>query len=225
MTAIDLVPSRENIVWEWTIRISAALWYLFICATIVRGVISDFVTLEPLQIAQLLSKMCILAFTGQAAWLTIIRAQPIVRARGVQPRVSAFLGTNLVFFGILFLEPTPNLDIGFYVLSAIWLMAGNAFCAFTINHLGRSFSIMAEARKVVSTGPYAFVRHPLYLAELIAYIGILIQYWSISALILVIIQFGFQIKRMRNEEMLLCKTFDDYRYYMTRTARLIPGIW
>jgi protein-S-isoprenylcysteine O-methyltransferase Ste14 len=227
MTTIDLetAATRERAIWDWTVRISVTLWYLLICMTVVRQIVTYTGSFGPLEIARLLSKLCLLSFIGMAAWLTIVRAQPIARARGIQPRVSALLGTNLVFFGILFLNPVGDLGIGLYSLSAILIVIGNGFCAFAITHLGRSFSVMAEARKVVSSGPYAIVRHPLYLAEIIAYVGVLIQYWSIAALLLVIVQFGFQIKRMLNEEVLLRETFADYGQYMMRTARLIPGVW
>jgi protein-S-isoprenylcysteine O-methyltransferase Ste14 len=91
--------------------------------------------------------------------------------------------------------------------------------------LGRSFSIMAEARRLVTDGPYAIVRHPLYLAEQIAILGAFIQFASPWAVVIVVVQFGCQVQRMRNEESVLLLSFPDYAAYKERTARLIPGLW
>jgi protein-S-isoprenylcysteine O-methyltransferase Ste14 len=93
-------------------------------------------------------------------------------------------------------------------------------------HLGKSFSIMAEARTLVTGGPYAIVRHPLYVAEAIATVGVLVGFFSWAAVAIVIVQFACQIQRMRNEEAVLLGTFPvDYARYMARTKRLIPGVW
>jgi len=46
---------------------------------------------------------------------------------------------------------------------------------YAVLHLGKSFSIMPQARRLVIGGPYRFVRHPLYFAEELAVIGVLIQ--------------------------------------------------
>jgi protein-S-isoprenylcysteine O-methyltransferase Ste14 len=84
---------------------------------------------------------------------------------------------------------------------------------------------MAQARRLVTDGPYHFVRHPLYLAEFIGYLGAFIQYASWISAALLIAQCGFQIRRMLNEETLLQMTFPEYATYATFRARLIPGVW
>lgn len=111
------------------------------------------------------------------------------------------------------------------LLSAALILTGNALCIYVLSRLGRSFSIMAEARTLVSDGPYGIVRHPLYLAEQIPILGIFIQFASVPAAVLVALQFAFQLRRMFNEERLLRETFPEYAAYMTRTARLIPAVW
>jgi len=52
--------------------------------------------------------------------------------------------------------------------------------ALTLSFLGRSFSVMPEARRLVTTGPYSIVRHPLYLFELLGVVGILLQVRSLA---------------------------------------------
>ena len=210
------------------IRGAVALWFLMLASTVAYGIASTLVNDVPLtglDIARLTSKACLLSFLAMMGYLTIVRENPVTRAAGWQPRISAFVGTNLVFIGVLFLRQRDDLSISEHFISAGLILAGNGICIYVLSHLGTSFSLMAEARKLVTKGPYSIVRHPLYLAEQIAIIGIFIQFSSIAAVILVAVHFAFQLKRMLNEEILLRETFSDYAFYMTRTARLIPMIW
>jgi protein-S-isoprenylcysteine O-methyltransferase Ste14 len=59
-------------------------------------------------------------------------------------------------------------------ISTRLLLGGNALAVLVLVQLGRSFSIMAEARRLVTSGVYRWVRHPLYLAEELAVIGIVL---------------------------------------------------
>ena len=98
--------------------------------------------------------------------------------------------------------------------------------SFAVLHwLGRAFSIMPEARRLVTHGPYRLIRHPLYLCEEIAVIGIFIQVVSPLAAALLILHAGFQFQRMLNEEKVLSATFPDYEDYARQTPRLIPARW
>jgi protein-S-isoprenylcysteine O-methyltransferase Ste14 len=48
---------------------------------------------------------------------------------------------------------------------------------------------------------------------------------SWQAVLVLLVHFIFQIRRMLNEERVLSETFTEYRDYAARTARLIPGVW
>src|SRR5260221_7242496 len=211
------------------IRGSVALWFLLLGIIFVRdivGAVDDIRAsgLEVLGLAQLVSRVCLFAFFTLIAWLTLVRARPLAQAAGLQPRVSALLGCYLLC-AFAFLTPNPNIGAAFHIVSAVLLLIGNVLAVMILLRLGRSFSIMAEARRLVTDGPYAIVRHPLYLAELIATIGAFIQFASPPAALLVVAQLGFQVLRMRNEERVLLGSFPDYAAYKERTARLIPGLW
>ena len=47
-----------------------------------------------------------------------------------------------------------------------------------IAYLGKSFSIIPQARRLVREGPYSVVRHPLYLAEEVALLSCLLRFFS-----------------------------------------------
>jgi protein-S-isoprenylcysteine O-methyltransferase Ste14 len=69
------------------------------------------------------------------------------------------------------------------------------------------------------------VRHPLYLGEQLAVVGVVLQYLSVWALLIFALQVLCQIYRMSYEEQVLESQFPDYGAYKARTFRLVPGIY
>ena len=111
------------------------------------------------------------------------------------------------------------------MVSTLLILFGSAAAVIALLQLGRSFSLMAEARQLVTSGPYRLVRHPLYLAEELAIIGISMQFFSLSTAFFLAVQIAFQLRRMHNEEAVLSETFPEYAAYRDKTARLIPSIY
>jgi protein-S-isoprenylcysteine O-methyltransferase Ste14 len=213
--------------WDGLVRIVVAGWFFLLALALAYSLfaLTNFAALDGLALARLFSKSCVLSFVALIGWLTITRLQPTKRAEGWQPRISAVLGTNLIFIGIIFLTPRDDLPISVHLISALLILVGNVCAVYTVAHLGRSFSIMAEARRLVTNGPYRVIRHPLYLAEQLSVIGTSILYASPTMLALLLVQFGFQVRRMLNEEAVLAASFPEYAAYRQQTSRIIPGIW
>ncbi len=192
------------------------------------GLLGEFLLHHPAQLALhyltgLGARISLILFLLLLVVLHATRARPINKARGLQPKISALLGLTLGNLLLLIDRPEPAVWVD--LASASLLLAGNYFCIVTLMHLGRSISIMAEARRLVTSGPYSRIRHPLYLAEEIATLGIFLQFRSWEAAGILCLHLVFQIQRMRNEERVLLDTFPEYRPYMERTSRLLPGVW
>jgi protein-S-isoprenylcysteine O-methyltransferase Ste14 len=214
----DRIARILVVAWFLVLEAVLALHFVLMC----RATATD----TALGLTQLLANGCMLLFVAMMAWLTIIREQPRLQASGPRPRITALIGTNLILFGVLFLPARGPLSGAEAVASSVLILIGNFLSVVVIRRLGGSFSIMAEARTLVIDGPYARVRHPLYLVEEIAVAGVFIQFASWPAVVLFALHFAFQMQRMRNEEAVLMQAFPrDYRAYAARTARLIPGIW
>jgi protein-S-isoprenylcysteine O-methyltransferase Ste14 len=85
---------------------------------------------------------------------------------------------------------------------------------------------VAKGQQVISSGPYAVVRHPMYLGLLLLYVFsplALGSYWAVLPALLVI---PLLVARIRNEESVLERTLNGYAAYMQHTRfRLIPAIW
>ena len=208
-------------------RAAAVLWFgLLAWRSLLPRFFADWAAVsgsDLLSVLRLVNAVCLLGLYLLFIAMILLRARPIAKSPGFRPRLEAALGGFLVY--ALPLLPLSPLDIVGQAGSAVLMAGGAAFALFTLAWLGRSFSIMAEARGVVTSGPYAVVRHPLYLAEGIANFGACLQFAFLPALALFAVQSVFQVRRMLNEEAVLRQVFPDYGAYMQRTARLIPGIW
>lgn len=174
-------------------------------------------------VISLLSRAAVIVFIGLALVLLAVRRTPKAKAKGIVPRISAFAGTFLVL--VIVWLPQQPIGLALSLLSLVLILGGLCFSIFALVHLGRSFSLMPEARHLVTNGPYAFVRHPLYLGEAISAIGMTLQYLSPLAIFIIALQLGLQLQRMRNEEEVLGSLFPEYADYRLHTARLVPGIY
>lgn len=143
--------------------------------------------------------------------------------RGFYPRCAAVAGTFLSV-GMVLLPPR-ELSPALYLVSLLLIIGGTSLAVSAALVLGRSISILPEARRLVTWGPYALVRHPLYLGEIVALAGAALQYLSAWALLLWALVSAFQLQRMKYEERVLFQVFPKYGDYMARTARLMPGVY
>ena len=182
---------------------------------------------EALQAARDLLRIAVhvatMVFLALIAGFTLARRRPVRRPAGFWPRFAALAGLLLLYS--LMLLPRAPADARWDAPALGLLLFGQFFCVVALLQLGRSLSVMPEARRLVTHGLYARIRHPLYLAEAIATLGVVAQFRSPEALALVVVQFAIQIWRMREEEKVLEAAFPDYAAYRMRTARLIPGIY
>jgi protein-S-isoprenylcysteine O-methyltransferase Ste14 len=102
------------------------------------------------------------------------------------------------------------------------------FLIWVHRHLDRQWSIaleIQEEHKLITTGPYGYVRHPMYLGIFIYTMGLMM----ISLDVLVILLFAFSIwvnyRRIPREEQMLIQEFgDEYLEYMKRTGGLLPHL-
>ena len=173
--------------------------------------------------AYVISRASAICFLGLMSILFLVRLEPIDKAKGITPRVIAIAGTFFVALVVFF--PRANLTATETVIAGLLSLVGTGASVIALAHLGRSFSIMAEARKLVTSGPYRIVRHPLYIFEGVASLGVLLQFLNLYTLAIFLGYGLLQFQRMRNEEAILEKAFPEYQAYRLKTARLIPGLY
>jgi protein-S-isoprenylcysteine O-methyltransferase Ste14 len=164
-----------------------------------------------------------LVFAIQQAWVGVvflIRRDPRTVSRRPRDWLVAYTAWFISFLvrpGI----PQPALIAAFGL--AVQL-AGLGLWVWTFATLSRSYGIVAANRGLVTKGPYALVRHPLYAAYMVGGTGYLIQSPSIRNLLVDCSAIALQIIRITIEEQHLANP--EYTRYRDRVRwRLIPRIW
>jgi protein-S-isoprenylcysteine O-methyltransferase Ste14 len=106
--------------------------------------------------------------------------------------------------------------IGFYFIFLVY--RENTFTSATIE--------LAHDQKVIATGPYAIVRHPMYASASLYIIGTPLALGSLWGLVPVVVMVPFLIWRMFDEERFLAQNLPGYVDYQKRVShRLIPFVW
>lgn len=91
--------------------------------------------------------------------------------------------------------------------------------------LGRRFGVYPALRGLVTRGPYRLVRHPMYLAYVIADIGYNLQEWNFGTALLVMAGWASLIYRIQAEERIISQNAGWSTYAAAVRYRLLPGIW
>ena len=91
--------------------------------------------------------------------------------------------------------------------------------------LSRSIEVM-EGQKVVSTGLYGIVRHPMYTATILMFLAmplVMGSWWAFLVMVPYVIAI---VTRIKDEEILLTKELEGYQEYKEKVRwKLIPYIW
>jgi protein-S-isoprenylcysteine O-methyltransferase Ste14 len=110
------------------------------------------------------------------------------------------------------------------------VVVGGALRAWAIASLGRFFTsqvTIQAGHRVITSGPYRYLRHPSYTAMLVALLGlgIALDTWP-SILAIVLLPLTGLLVRIHVEEHALENALgEEYRRYAAETRRLVPGVW
>ncbi|MFA6907363.1 MAG: isoprenylcysteine carboxylmethyltransferase family protein [Candidatus Micrarchaeia archaeon] len=117
---------------------------------------------------------------------------------------------------------------GMAIAAEAAVLAGYAlvFLVFKENSFAGRTIMVEKGQKVISTGPYALVRHPMYAGVLLMYIATPIALGSYLALIPFLFIIPLLACRIKNEEEVLARGLKGYREYCAKVKwRMVPGVW
>ena len=106
--------------------------------------------------------------------------------------------------------------VGFYLI----------FCVYRENTFTSATIEIAPDQKVISTGPYATVRHPMYAGGLLMFLGMPLGLGSYWGLLVLVALTPFLLLRLFDEERFLCRNLPGYSEYKRKvSSRLIPKVF
>jgi protein-S-isoprenylcysteine O-methyltransferase Ste14 len=106
--------------------------------------------------------------------------------------------------------------LGFYLVFLVF--KENTFASGTIE--------VGAEQKVIATGPYALVRHPMYIGALVMLVGVPLALGSLWGLIAIVPMVAVLVARLLDEEKFLAKNLAGYEEYQDKVRhRLLPLIW
>ena len=182
-------------------------------------------------------------FASIAISLYLITSDPALLARRMsggpfaekEPAQRVIMSiTSLAFVGLLVLpaidhrlrwsELSPGAALAGDVLVLLgWL---GIFFVFRENSFSSATIELASDQRVISTGPYAWMRHPMYAAALVMLLGIPIALGSSWGVLIVVAMLPVLIWRLLDEERFLVRNLPGYAEYQRRVRyRLLPLIW
>lgn len=152
-----------------------------------------------------------------------IRIDPIERSRGVKEIIIPLIGGVLPF--VLLLSP-PNFIVArngliIYVIF-YWMTAATALTIWGLWTLRGSFSITVEARALITGGPYRWIRHPVYLGEILTALAVSIWRFSILNMCIFLLFVIIQLFRAKWEEAKLSRVLPGYSAYAVQVIWIWP---
>jgi len=161
-----------------------------------------------------------------------MRGGPTAENRPTQKVIMVF--TSLAFLGLI-VVPALNHRFGrpevplYVVITGDFLVAIGFYFIFYVyrenTYTSATVQVVANQR-VIDTGPYALVRHPMYASALLYLLGTplaLGSYWGLLPFFFVI---PFLVWRLFDEEKMLTRELEGYSEYQQRVRyRLVPGVW
>jgi len=158
-----------------------------------------------------------------------------MRMREKEAEQKLIIKLSYLYFLLTFLLPGfdkrmgwSNVPAGVVIAADILVLTGYGIFLLVLreNRYASRIIEVEQEQKVISGGPYAIVRHPMYLGVSLMYILTplaLGSYWAMIPSILII---PILVLRIKNEESVLLRELKGYPEYMQKTKyRLLPGIW
>ena len=152
--------------------------------------------------------------------------------RSVQSKVVAFSGIafllSFIMAGIDFRFGFTSVPKAVVFAASVMLLVSYGLYAEVMReniYLSRTIEVQ-ENQKVIDTGLYAVVRHPMYMATILLFLSIPVVLGSWISFVIMLVYPSFIITRIKDEEQLLEKELEGYAEYKKKVKyRLIPFVW
>jgi len=156
--------------------------------------------------------------------IALARRPPEVQDHSLPTSAAVVLAYAYPYAQVAYLHWVPG--------EPVWLAGGLVLVALaaclslaSLLTLARWFGVRPALRGLATRGPYRLVRHPMYLAYVIADIGYNLQEWNFGTALLVMAGWASLLYRIRAEERVLSQHSGWPAYVASVRYRLLPGLW
>ena len=130
--------------------------------------------LDRSQSMYLINRVLTIGFFASLLAIYAVRSKAIARDHNPLAVLAAMVG-SFVLYGLFLVPGQPrSSDVRVLALGDICLGCGMFWALYSLSYLRDRFSIVPEARGLVTSGPYEVVRHPIYLGEITAGVGLVL---------------------------------------------------
>ena len=156
--------------------------------------------------------------------IALTRPRPKVRDYSIASSVAVGVAYLYPYAQVIYLRWSPGYVASPAVgLALVMLAAGLSLVSLLF--IGRFFGVRPALRGLVTSGPYRFVRHPIYLSYVLADVGYNLQEWNFVTVFLVLIGWASLVYRIHAEELVLSEHTEWPAYVAIVRYRLIPCLW
>ena len=156
--------------------------------------------------------------------IALTRRPPEVQDHSLRSSAAVVIAYAYPYAQVVYLRWVPGEPA--WPLCGLVLVTLGAFLSIaSLLSLGRRFGVFPALRGLITKGPYRLVRHPMYLAYVIADIGYNVQEWNVGTALLVMAGWIALVYRIHAEERVLSQDAGWSNYVASVRHRLIPGLW
>jgi protein-S-isoprenylcysteine O-methyltransferase Ste14 len=156
--------------------------------------------------------------------IALTRPQPKVRDYSIASSMAVGAAYTYPYAQVIYLRWSPG-HVASPAAGLVLVALAAGFSLVSLLAMGRLFGVRPALRGLVRSGPYRFVRHPMYLSYILADIGYNLQEWNFVTLLLVLVGWMSLVYRIHAEERVISQHAEWPAYVVSVRYRLFPGIW
>jgi protein-S-isoprenylcysteine O-methyltransferase Ste14 len=156
--------------------------------------------------------------------IALTRPQPKLRDYSIASSMAVVVAYAYPYAQVIYLRWSPG-HAASPAAGLVLVTLAAALSLVSLLTIGRLFGVRPALRGLVTSGPYRFVRHPMYLSYILADIGYNLQEWNFVTLLLVLVGWMSLLYRIHAEERVLSQHAEWPAYMILVRYRLFPGIW
>jgi protein-S-isoprenylcysteine O-methyltransferase Ste14 len=156
--------------------------------------------------------------------IALTRRPPQVHDHSLPSSAAVIVAYAYPYAQVLYLRWVPG-ESGWPAAGLVLVILAACLSLASLLSLGKLFGVFPALRGIATRGPYRLVRHPMYLAYMIADIGYNLQEWNAGTALLVMAGWASLLYRIHAEERILAHNAGWSAYTSSVRYRLLPGLW